>query len=71
MEKKKKTGSDMFIDFPQIMQLMSGRVVKTRFVGHKYDIVPIIVAVVANRIVKVRIKDVKRDIFHPEARNLS
>lgn len=64
MEKKEKeTGSDMFIDFPQIMRLMSGRVVKTRFVGHRDNIVPIIVAVVANRIVKVRIKDVKRDIF--------
>lgn len=53
----------MFIDFPQIMRLMSGRVVKTRFVGHRDNIVPIIVAVAANRIVKVRIKDVKRDIF--------
>lgn len=50
---------------------MRGRVVKTRFVGHKDDIVPIIVAVVANRIVKIRIKDVERDILHPEARNLS
>ena len=53
------------------MQLMRGRVVKTRFVGHQDDIVPIIVAVVANRIVKIRIKDVERDILHPEARNLS
>lgn len=61
----------MFIDFPQIMQLMSGRIVKIRFFGDKDDIVPIIVAVVANRIVKVKVKDVKRDIFHPEARNLS
>lgn len=53
------------------MQLMSGRIVKIRFFGDKDDIVPIIVAVVANRIVKVKVKDVKRDIFHPEARNLS
>lgn len=45
--------------------------VKTRFVGHKDGITPIIVATVVNRTVKVRIKDMKRDIFHPEARNPS
>lgn len=45
--------------------------IKSRFVGHKEGITPIIVTIVANRTVKVRIKNMKRDIFHSEARNPS
>lgn len=45
--------------------------VKSRFVGHKDGITPIIVAIVASRTVKVKIKNMKRDIFHLEARNPS
>ena len=70
MEKKKNWFRHVYW-FPLNHAVMRGRVVKTRFVGHQDDIVPIIVAVVANRIVKIRIKDVERDILHPEARNLS